>query len=69
MEATGKIADISRDFRTNKVKITFLIDTLPSDIDALTGCDALDITAKRHREKRSLSANAYFHVLCTKIAA
>lgn len=28
----------------------------------------LDIEIKRHREKRSLSANAYFHVLVNKIA-
>mgnify|MGYP002623530676 FL=1 len=67
MEATGKIADMARDFTTNKVRITFVIDTLPSDIDVLTGCDVLDITAKRHRERRSLSANAYFHKLCALI--
>lgn len=28
----------------------------------------LDITIKRHRERRSLDANAYFHVLVNKIA-
>lgn len=28
----------------------------------------LDIEIKKHREKRSLDANAYFHVLCQKIA-
>ncbi len=28
----------------------------------------LDLTVKEHREKRSLDANAYFHVLCQKIA-
>lgn len=27
-----------------------------------------DVEIKRHREKRSLNANAYFHVLCDKIA-
>lgn len=29
----------------------------------------LDVEIKKHREKRSLSANAYFHVLCNKISA
>ena len=27
-----------------------------------------DLSIKRHRNKRSLDANAYFHVLCGKIA-
>lgn len=27
-----------------------------------------DLTVKRHRQKRSLDANAYFHVLCGKMA-
>ena len=29
----------------------------------------LDVEIKKYREKRSLSANAYFHVLCNKISA
>lgn len=57
METTGRIKDISRDWKTDKVIISFAVDSLPSDLDDLTGCDALDITATRHREKRSLSAN------------
>ena len=68
MESKGKIIDRSWDFKTGKLKISFLLDTLPSDLEELTGCDALDITAKRHREKRSLNANSYFHVLVAKIA-
>lgn len=30
--------------------------------------DELEISIKKHRLKRSLNANAYFHVLCGKIA-
>ena len=30
--------------------------------------EVLDVDIKKHREKRSLNANAYFHVLCGKIA-
>lgn len=48
--------------------ISFEIDSTPSDIDDITNCEALDITARKHREKRSLNANNYFHVLVTKIA-
>lgn len=29
----------------------------------------LDISVKRYKEKRTLTANAYFHCLCNKIAA
>ena len=68
METTGKIKDITKDWLTEKLIVSFLIDTLPSDIEELQGGGALDITAKRHRNKRSLNANAYFHVLANKIA-
>lgn len=68
METTGKLIDRAWDFQTGKLKISFILDQLPSDLDDLMGCDAVDITAKRHREKRSLNANAYFHLLCSRIA-
>ena len=68
MEAIGKIGSVARDLPSGQFIISFMVPTLPSDLETLTGCDALDITAKRHREKRSLNANAYFHVLTGKIA-
>ena len=46
--------EVTRDFR--------------EDFDRLREAD-LDIEIKKHREKRSKSANAYFHVLVNKIAA
>lgn len=67
METTGKLKDVSRDFKTGKLILSFVIDNTPQ-LDELTGCDALDITAKRHREKRSLNANSYFHLISGKIA-
>jgi len=39
---------------------------LHSDIDFVEG-DEIDIEIKKHRDKRSLSANAYFHVLVDKL--
>lgn len=40
--------------------------------DAMNLCDAqtgdYEVTVKRYRPIRSLSANAYFHVLCNKLA-
>lgn len=70
METTGKIKDISRDFDTRKLIVSILIDDSPvEELQELKGCDALDITARRHRKKRSLNANAYFHLLVNRIAA
>lgn len=67
MDATGRINDIHRDWKTDKLVVSFLLDNVPSDIEAIQGCD-LDITARKHRRKRSLNANSYFHVLVTEIA-
>lgn len=68
MEVTGRIKSVSKDWITGKLILTFEIDSLPSDLEALTGGDTLDVTARRHREKRSLNANSYFHLLTGKIA-
>lgn len=48
--------------------------TADSVKDAMNLCDKqkereYEVTIKEYREKRSLTANAYFHVLCTKMAA
>ena len=69
MNAKGKLTGVSRDIRTGEYIVSFAVEHLPSDLEDLAGCDALDITAKRHRQKRSLNANAYFHVLVSQIAA
>lgn len=61
---TGKIVDIVRTFE-QKFRVTFEVDA----IDEL--CESkenLYITVKRFSHKRSLNANAYFHVLVGKIA-
>ena len=69
METTGKIKGISKDWESDKLIISFEVDSLPSDLESLmNGGNTLDITARRHREKRSLNANSYFHVLAGKIA-
>lgn len=68
METTGRIKSIARDWTSNKTLITFELDSLPSDLADLQGRDALDLTARPHRKKRSLNANSYFHVLAGKIA-
>ena len=66
METRGMLKNISV---LNNIEITFELDkdTSLSAIDELINKE-LDITAVKHREKRSLDANAYLWVLCQKIA-
>lgn len=61
----GKLTDISKSL-SEKYRVTFEVDS----IDELTGMENtfLDIDVRKLGKKRSLSANAYFHVLVGKIA-
>lgn len=62
----GRIVDISRSLE-GKFRVTFEVDEITGEMrnhDA----KAMDIEIKPHRNKRSLNANAYFHVLVGKIA-
>ena len=63
MEARGRLKDLYKDVMTGQFVISFMVNSPPDE--ALDG--ELDITARPHREKRSLSANAYFHVLAQEI--
>lgn len=69
MECTGKVTNISRDWQTNKLNITFsLNERVEGEIDKIKDCEKLSIKAVKFRKKRSLDANAYMWVLLTKIA-
>lgn len=60
----GNIIDCSRSLN-GKPRITFEVDA----VDELRGLDGeLTIEVKKRCEKRSLNANAYFHVLVNKMA-
>lgn len=63
----GKLKSASRDIVTGGFLATFETDHLPADLPELSGKE-LDIDVKIHKEKRSLNANSYFHVLTGKIA-
>ena len=60
----GKIVDIVRTFE-GKFRVTFEVDSV-DDLNGLEGI--LSIIVKKIGKKRSLNANAYFHVLVGKIA-
>ena len=69
MNTTGKLKTITTDFETHRRLLTFEVDHVTDEeLNRLYGLDTLDITADKHRKKRSLNANAYFHVLVGKIA-
>jgi hypothetical protein len=67
MKTRGELTGLSMDYLTRKAVVTFTVSSYPADIETYKGKD-LDIEFKTHREKRSLNANAYFHVLCGKMA-
>lgn len=64
----GRLMDLSIGMN-RKQRITVEISgDFRNKFDRLKDVD-VDITIEKHREKRSKSANAYFHVLVNKIAA
>lgn len=67
MERTGELESVNRDVISGKIRISFMLDDIP-EISDITG-RKLTITAKPYRKKRSLNANAYCWLLCSKIAA
>jgi hypothetical protein len=71
MKVTGRIVGANIDFRTNKPTLTLEINELNDFkciVDDLKDKDKLSIEVKPYRQKRSLDANAYFWVLCDKLA-
>jgi hypothetical protein len=69
LETTGKLTAVTQDIISGKLNVTFQIDTAPVDeLNRIAALECLDIKADKRRRKRSLDANAYFHVLVGKIA-
>lgn len=70
MKFTGTVSDVSIDLRTNKPKITFIMNerTALAELDEIKDLDKLSVEAKKYRKKRSLDANAYCWVLINKLA-
>ncbi len=70
MEFTGKVVSISSDWGTGQWNVTFSINESSklAQIDCIKDCEKLSIKAVKYRKRRSLDANAYFHVLVGKLA-
>ena len=68
MEAVGVLKGVARDLVTGNWNLTFETKSLPK-LDDISGGDALDITAKKHTEKRSRNANALLWECLGRIAS
>lgn len=68
MESKARLADISRDYQTGKIRLSFTVDRINTEeLQRLQNKD-LRLRAIQWREKRSLDSNAYLWLLCTKIS-
>ena len=68
MQTTAIITDISLDFKTKKPKISLLLDTNDMNtVEELKNENKLNLELKKHRQKRSLDANAYMWVLISEL--
>lgn len=70
MVVSGKFDGMSLSL-DGKLKITFSVvekEKALREVEEIKDVEKLDITAEKHRSKRSLDANAYFWVLCDKMA-
>lgn len=75
METRGHLKEISVSYPSREAVITFAVTALdgktiinPQDLERYRTKD-LRVTIKEYREKRSISANAYYWVLLSKTAA
>lgn len=61
IDTIGTIEDISKDYKSNKAKISVLLETKQLDIlEQMKNDGKLNIRLKKYRKKRSLNANSYF---------
>lgn len=69
MQGRGKLKTLSRDWESGNVLLTFeMTEGVTQDTLSHIQNNDLSIEVKPYRERRSLDANAYFHVLCGKLA-
>jgi hypothetical protein len=71
VKVTGKIVGANIDFKTNKPVLMLEVNErndFEMLVDDMRDKDKLSIEIKPYRERRSLDANAYFWVLCDRLA-
>lgn len=67
MELKGRLLESSKNLLTGALRMTFEVASIPPGVERLPEGD-LSITVKRWRQKRSLTANAYYWTIVGKIA-
>lgn len=68
IESKARLVDISKDWQTNKFRLTFELDSfLPNMADTIRDV-CLRLSVKKWKEKRSLDANAYYWQLNSQMA-
>lgn len=69
MEATGELQGITKDWKSDRFIVSLALNEKISQemVEEIQNCK-LSIVLKKWRAKRSLDANGYLWVLCTKIA-
>lgn len=68
MECKGSIVSIAQDFETKRILVTMSLADVPVQGLQELKAMALSVSLKKYRKRRSLDANAYCWVLCSKIA-
>lgn len=69
MDFTATKINIGQDFNEGTYTVTFYTKKSPINLyKKLQDAKEIDVEAKKHREKRSNDANAYFHVLVNELA-
>ena len=67
MEGKAELVNVDMEYKTRRLKLTFLVEGRAEEWADLLG-RALRLRAVKWTQKRSLDANAYFHLLVGKIA-
>lgn len=68
MKMRGRLVDITQDILNGGFQLRLAVGTIPSGVETLRKDTDLAISLAKWREQRSLSANAYYWVLVSKIA-
>lgn len=71
MEWTGKLQNVSKDWQSGQLHITFTVNepNAVNEIDSIKDCEKLSLSAKKFRQKRSLDANGLLWVCLGEIAS
>ena len=71
MDCTGVLQSVNRDWSTDKLIMTFIIneDVSHESIEEIRSCEKLSLVANKWRQRWSLDANAYYWALLGKLAA